>query len=277
MMTTSAAMNHTESEMDVDQRNGGHVESEHAVRKRNTDNKFGTGENDPVPQNVPSIIDLKKILPKHCFESKLSLSFYYVAKDLSIVLLLYISKLAVEMLPWNILTIIYAPIYWFFQGTMMWAIFVLGHDCGHGSFSKYDLLNDIVGTFLHTLIFVPFYPWKLSHKHHHRHTGDIDQDEIFYPVRESDDDGKPFAPYFCFGAGWWVYLTRGFHPRRCRHFNPFDSLFVNHALGCTLSIASLGLWSLILCRYYSAYGFLALASHYIAPGKYQLKLKTDKL
>lgn len=27
------------------------------------------------------------------------------------------------------------PLYWVAQGTMFWAIFVLGHDCGHGSFS----------------------------------------------------------------------------------------------------------------------------------------------
>ena len=37
-------------------------------------------------------------------------------------------------------------------------------------------------------IMVPYYPWKLSHRHHHKNTGNIDKDEIFYPVRENRDE-----------------------------------------------------------------------------------------
>ena len=64
------------------------------------------------------------------------------------------------------------PLYWFLQGTMMWAIFVLGHDCGHGSFSKSWILNDIMGNFLHSIILVTspvildwipaFYLWDMQ-------------------------------------------------------------------------------------------------------------------
>ena len=48
------------------------------------------------------------------------------------------------------------------QGTMFWSVFVLGHDCGHASFSRYPLLNDCIGTLLHTAILVPYYPWKVG-------------------------------------------------------------------------------------------------------------------
>jgi omega-3 fatty acid desaturase (delta-15 desaturase) len=33
---------------------------------------------------------------------------------------------------------------------------------------------------------VPFYPLKLSHQHHHKNTGNIDKDEIFYPIRQKE-------------------------------------------------------------------------------------------
>ena len=59
-----------------------------------------------------------------------------------------------QALPWMIKYLTIYPVYWFLQGTMMWALFVLGHDCGHGSFSKSRILNDIVGNFLHSIILV---------------------------------------------------------------------------------------------------------------------------
>ena len=46
-----------------------------------------------VPPNIPSIGELKKTLPAHCFTPNLSLSFYYVLKDLVIMTLLYLSML----------------------------------------------------------------------------------------------------------------------------------------------------------------------------------------
>lgn len=103
---------------------------------------------DGVPQNVPTLLEIKRILPKHCFQPSLAKSLYYVAKDLLIVSSAYFLYL---YLTWNswIWTLMAAPFYWYFQGTMFWAIFVLGHDCGHGSFSNYEFINDVIGTFLH--------------------------------------------------------------------------------------------------------------------------------
>jgi len=54
-------------------------------------------------------------------------------------------------------------VYWNIAGFFMWCIFVVGHDCGHGTFSDSELLNDIVGHITHGSIMVPYYPWRVSH------------------------------------------------------------------------------------------------------------------
>ena len=93
-------------------------------------------------------------------------------------------------------------LYWFVQGTFFFALFVAGHDCGHGSFSRYPLLNDIVGTLTHGFLMVPYYPWKLSHHNHHKFTGNIDRDEVFYPIRQSMKEPRSrLLPGFALGFG----------------------------------------------------------------------------
>ena len=52
--------------------------------------------------------------------------------------------------------------YWLVTGFFMWCIFVVGHDCGHGTFSDNEILNDIVGHLTHGSIMVPYYPWQVS-------------------------------------------------------------------------------------------------------------------
>lgn len=215
----------------------------------------------------PSIIDIKKVLPLHCFESSLPVSLFYVIKDFAIITLLYCSIILCDWQGNLLVTVIWSPVYWFLQGTMFWAVFVLGHDCGHGSFSKYTLINDIIGNCLHSFILVPYYPWKVSHKHHHKNTGNIDKDEIFYPVREKDygRDLKIIKPLFGLGLSWFAYLFKGYLPRKSSHVNPFDPMFRNNVLWCSISIASVVLTLLAAVYYLFKMGVYPLISHYAIP------------
>ncbi|MGC8495070.1 MAG: fatty acid desaturase [Syntrophobacteraceae bacterium] len=46
-------------------------------------------------------------------------------------------------------------------------IFILFHDCAHGSFLKPSYANSILGYLLGTLVFTPFADWRFSHLRHH--------------------------------------------------------------------------------------------------------------
>ncbi len=58
-----------------------------------------------------------------------------------------------------------------YQGCIMTGIWVLAHECGHGGFSASKAVNDVVGTIFHSLLLVPYHPWRITHARHHKNTG----------------------------------------------------------------------------------------------------------
>lgn len=65
--------------------------------------------------------------------------------------------------------------YWVI-GMFMSSLFVVGHDCGHGTFSNYTWINDIFGHVAHAPLMAPYWPWQKSHRQHHQYTSHIDKD-----------------------------------------------------------------------------------------------------
>ncbi len=54
-------------------------------------------------------------------------------------------------------------------------IFIIFHDCGHGSFFKSKLANDIVGVITGLLTFTSYHHWKWEHSIHHATSGHLDK------------------------------------------------------------------------------------------------------
>jgi len=54
-------------------------------------------------------------------------------------------------------------------------IFIIFHDCGHGSFFKSPRTSRIIGTFLGSLAFTPYDRWHHSHALHHNTVGNLDK------------------------------------------------------------------------------------------------------
>jgi omega-6 fatty acid desaturase (delta-12 desaturase) len=57
----------------------------------------------------------------------------------------------------------------------MMRIFIIFHDCGHGSLFKSQRANAIVGSITGVLTFTPFHYWTRDHAIHHATAGDLDR------------------------------------------------------------------------------------------------------
>jgi len=60
-------------------------------------------------------------------------------------------------------------------GGFMARLFILFHDCCHGSFFKSMKANDRLGLVLGVLVLTPFHYWKHDHAIHHASAGDLDR------------------------------------------------------------------------------------------------------
>jgi omega-6 fatty acid desaturase (delta-12 desaturase) len=60
-------------------------------------------------------------------------------------------------------------------GALLVRVFIIFHDCGHGSFFRSRLANDIIGFIAGLLTFTPYYHWRWEHALHHATAGDLDR------------------------------------------------------------------------------------------------------
>ncbi len=58
-------------------------------------------------------------------------------------------------------------------GGLLVRLFIIQHDCGHGSFLPSRTANDAIGRALSLLTLTPYDSWKRAHALHHASTGDL--------------------------------------------------------------------------------------------------------
>jgi len=172
-----------------------------------------------------TLADLRNAIPAACWEKNTFRSIAYLALDVGIVAGLAIG--AATLNAWWAW-----PLYWFAQGTMFWALFVVGHDCGHQSFSNNRSLNDFIGNIVHSSILVPYHGWRISHRTHHANHGHVENDESWHPVTKKLFDGMEFwakigrltLPWAMFAYPFYLWSRS---PGKVgSHYDPSCSLFV---------------------------------------------------
>ena len=57
-------------------------------------------------------------------------------------------------------------------------IFIIQHDCGHQSFTKYKKVNNALGVICSIFSSLPYKYWAKIHNHHHGHTGQLEERDI---------------------------------------------------------------------------------------------------
>lgn len=60
-------------------------------------------------------------------------------------------------------------------GGLLVRLFIIQHDCGHGSFFKTRAANDLLGRSLSVLTLTPYASWSQGHAAHHASTGNLDR------------------------------------------------------------------------------------------------------
>ena len=60
-------------------------------------------------------------------------------------------------------------------GAFLVRVFIIFHDCGHGSFFKSRIANDITGVITGVLTLTPYYHWRWEHNIHHATSGHLDK------------------------------------------------------------------------------------------------------
>ena len=82
---------------------------------------------------------------------------------------------------WYLMYICLAVSYWLvvplaiLAGGFLVRMFIIHHDCGHGSFFKSQKANHILGMITGVLTFTPYYHWRWEHAIHHSSSGDLDR------------------------------------------------------------------------------------------------------
>ncbi|CAK9151319.1 unnamed protein product [Ilex paraguariensis] len=201
------------------------------------------GEFDPSAPPPFRLAEIRAAIPKHCWVKNPWRSVSYVVRDVLVVFgLVAVAIYFNNLIVW--------PVYWAVQGTMFWALFVLGHDCGHGSFSDSPTLNSFIGHLLHSSILVPYHGWRISHRTHHQNHGNVEKDESWVPLPErlyknlsvSTKFLRFKIPFPLFA--YPIYLWSRSPGKKGSHFNPYSDLF--HPSERKLVITSTVCWTVMV-------------------------------
>mmetsp|Transcript_3726 Transcript_3726/g.10807 ORF Transcript_3726/g.10807 Transcript_3726/m.10807 type:complete len:359 (-) Transcript_3726:240-1316(-) len=221
-----------------------------------------TASSDPAEAKL-TLQDIRKVIPQECFEKNTALSMWYLVRDMGVLLTSFwvYPYVAATGNPLAYLA------FWNFYGFFMWCLFVVGHDCGHTTFSPSKLLNDVCGHIAHAPLLVPYYPWAMSHRRHHMYHNHQKKDAS-HPWFSKSSEKKlpaftrfflksPLAPFLAYP----IYLFEGSFDGS--HVFPLSKLYrgasVRARVECAVSAVTVFAFMAAAYTYAGSFRALALA------------------
>ncbi len=136
-------------------------------------------------------------------------------------------------------------------------IFIIFHDCGHGSFFKSQQLQRVVGILMGLLVFTPYHKWHFEHRRHHQTVGNLDKrgmgdvmtitvdeykqrsrfQQFYYRVYRHPITIFLIAPFFLFTIA--QHIPKKVHPKKVKVYTYITTSVL--AILVTLLIMGIGL------------------------------------
>lgn len=121
---------------------------------------------DGLPAGASELARLRAAIPAGCRAISPAKSWFALLRCLALIAL---CEWLLAVLPRTGAWLAFTPVLWGLLACGLVGLFVIGHDCGHGSFSRTGWVNDAVGHLCMALLLNGFHNWRLGHAHHHRH------------------------------------------------------------------------------------------------------------
>lgn len=98
-----------------------------------------------------------------------------------------------------------------FAAAMYLRLFMIGHDCGHGSYLPFRWQNDILGNFIGVITNTPVKYWSKQHAKHHQTTGNLDrrgEGDVFTMTVEEFKQADAWTrfKYRIYRNPWFLFL-----------------------------------------------------------------------
>lgn len=214
-------------------------------------------------QKLPSLREIKRVIPAHLFVPNHTRSFLLISQTVLLLLALFaFAYYVIPILPTPLSEFSWL-VYWFFQGTVFWSIFGWGHDSGHGGVSKHQWINTVVGTLAHSFILLPYESWRISHKEHHRFTGNIDKDVNYTPKRDYKAVER-HGLIGLLGIAQLLYIV-GISGSGINHLNPFHPVFKGNRIKVSISLIICALFFSAVIYSCFIFGFSTVMAYYGMP------------